>query len=132
MRKWNGRILLKREIDMVIESDAYRLGWGASCLTQRTGGLRTKKEQTMHINSLELLAATLATKTFAKNKSRVLILLRIDNTTAESYINNLGGTVSQEPIALAKELWMWCLERKIHISSQHLRGALNVTVDADS
>lgn len=117
---------------MVIESDASRSGWGASCLTKRTGGPWTKKEQTMHINCLELLAATLATKTFAKNKSRVSILLRIDNTTAVSYINNLGGTVSQELITLAKELWMWCLERNIHISAQHLPGALNVIADAES
>ena len=68
MRKWNGRTLLKREIDMVIELDASHLGWGASCLTQRTGGPWTKKEQTMHINCMELLAAILATKTFAKTK----------------------------------------------------------------
>ena len=86
----------------------------------------------MHINSLELLAATLAIKTFAKNKSRLSMLLRIDHTNAVSYINNLGGMVLKELIALTKEMWMWCLERNRHILAQHLPGALNGTADADS
>ena len=50
----------------------------------------------MHINCLELLAATLAVKTFVKNLTQVSVLLRIDNTTAVAYINNMGGTVSAE------------------------------------
>ena len=120
--KWNGRTLIKREIHMIKESDASRSGWATSCLMQRTGGPWIKKEQTMHTNFLELPETTLAIKILSKNKTRVSILLRIDNTTAVSYRNNLGGTVSHELIALAKELWMWCLERNIHISAQHLPG----------
>lgn len=40
--------------------------------------------------------------------------------------NNRGGTVSRELVALTRELWMWCLERNIHIRVQHLPGVLNV------
>jgi len=36
----------------------------------------------MHIDCLELLAATLATKTFTKFNTAVSILSRIENTTA--------------------------------------------------
>ena len=81
---------------------------------------------------LELLAATLAVKTFVKNLTQVSVLLRIDNTTAVAYINNMGGTVSAELVALAWSPWMWCLERNIRITAQYLPGVQNAIADAES
>ena len=69
MCKWNGKTLIKREIDMIIESDASLTGWGAACQGQRTVGPWTLQEAQMHINCLELLAATFAVHTFAKARS---------------------------------------------------------------
>ncbi|XP_065902413.1 uncharacterized protein [Dysidea avara] len=132
MCRWNGKTLVQRDIDLVIESDASLEGWGAHCSRQRTGGPWSQQERSMHINCLELLAATLATKTFAKSKTSISILLRIDNTTAVAYINNLGGTVSRELVMLTRNLWMWCLERNIHITAVHLPGALNTIADTES
>ena len=129
MRRWNGKSLI---IDLTIESDASLIGWGAVSRGQRTGGPWTEEEAQMHINCLELLAATFATQTFAKEITDTTILLKIDNTTAVAYINNLGGTISQDLVVLAKDLWMWCLERNIHIIAQHLPGVLNQTADAES
>ena len=43
-----------------------------------------------------------------------------------------GGTVSKELVNLTKELWMWCLEKNIHITAQHLPGAQNFIADAES
>ena len=68
MSRWNGKTLLKQDIDIVIDSVASLEGWGAHCFDQRTGGLWSRQEHVMHINCLELLAVTLATKTFAKSK----------------------------------------------------------------
>ena len=106
MCRWNGKIFIRRDIDLVIDSDASLEGWGVCCSRQRTGGLWSQRERSMHINCLELLAATLATKTFAKSKTAISILLRIDNTTAVAYINNLGGTASRELVILTRDLWM--------------------------
>ena len=132
MLKWNGKSLIKKEIDLTIDSDASLTGWGAHCSYQSTGGAWSCQEATMHINCLELLAAILAVKSFAKLKSRISILLRIENTTAVAYINNLGGTVSSELVQLTRSLWMWCLERNIHITAQYLPGSQNVIADAES
>ena len=132
MRKWNGKTLLQKEIDLTIESDASLTGWGAVCSYQRTGGPWSQMEKMMHINCLELLAATLAVQTFAKNSNRISLLLLLDNTTAVAYINNLGGTISKQLVGLAKDLWMWCLERNIHITAQHLPGKLNYLADTES
>ena len=132
MCKWNGKSILKTETDLTINSDASLSGWGARCHLQSTGGPWSEEEKRMHINCLELLAATLAVKSFAKHRSRISILLRIDNTTAVAYINHLGGTISQDLVELTKNLWIWCLERNIHITAQHLPGLLNTIADAES
>jgi len=86
----------------------------------------------MHINCLKLLEATLATKTFAKSKTAISILLRIDNTTVVAFINNLGGTASKELVMLTRYLWMWYLERNIHIIAVHLPGVLNTIAGTES
>ena len=86
----------------------------------------------MHINCLELLAATLAVKCFAKGKQDILIHLRMDNTTAVSYINKYGGTVSPTLNQLTKDLWLWCLARNITLEATHLAGIRNITADQES
>ena len=88
--------------------------WGAYCEGTYTGGPWSTREKQFHINCLELLAATLAVKTFLKNQENKHVLLLLDNTTAVAFVNNLGGTVSAQATKLARELWMWCLERQIH------------------
>ena len=62
--KWNGKPLKHKSEQVIISSDASLLGWGAACARDRTGGAWSVQEQAMHINSLELLAAMLAAKTF--------------------------------------------------------------------
>ena len=47
-------------------------------------------EKSLHINCLELLAATLAVQTYAREKSGISILLQLDNSTAVAYINRRG------------------------------------------
>ena len=117
---------------LIIESDASTQGWGATCQGSDTGGPWSALEKTWHINCLELLAATLALKTFVKNKTKLSVLLKLDNTSAVAYINNQGGTVSKKLVTLTRDLWMWCLERNIHIQAQYLPGAQNCIADRES
>ena len=131
MIKWNGKTILAMDPNLIVELDASK-GWGASCQGISTGGPWSAQEKTWHINCLELLAAFVALKTFVKNRTGVSVLLKVDNTTAVAYINNQGGTVSRDLVSLTRDLWMWCLERNIHIQAQHLPGVLNRTADAES
>uniref|UniRef100_A0A1X7SYM3 Reverse transcriptase domain-containing protein n=1 Tax=Amphimedon queenslandica TaxID=400682 RepID=A0A1X7SYM3_AMPQE len=85
MITWNGRAVVSTEPDLTIESDASMLGWGASYQGTSTGGLWSHQEKQWHINCVELLAATLAVKTFLKNKVGISVLLKINNTTAVAY-----------------------------------------------
>ena len=133
LEKWNGKPVLPSKPDLVLETDASLLGWGARCEEIPTGGLWSLEERNqLHINCLELLWGALAVKTFAKNLTGVHIHLKMDNTTAISYINRMGGTRSYTLSEMACNFWSWCLERGIYLSAEHLLGIYNVTADVES
>ena len=132
MEDWNGKAILAPKPQLTIESDASLLGWGAHCGGVSTGGLWSPEERCRHINCLELMGASLAVKTFAKDRENLNIRLRMDNTTAIAYVNRMGGTHSHQLSAIASSLWQWCLQRRILLSAEHLPGAQNVSADAES
>ena len=73
LKAWNGKALVSGESDLIIETDASRKGWGASCMAQTTGGRWSLQEQHLHINCLELLAGAFALKAFTKNKAQMRV-----------------------------------------------------------
>ena len=78
--------------DLIICSDAAKTGgWGAVCHLGATGGAWSKEERELNINVQELLAAELAIKTFTKDRKPKAIHMRIDNTSALSYLVKMGG-----------------------------------------
>ena len=129
---WNGKTIMTDKPSVVIESDASTRGWGASCEGARTGGPWSSEERQWHINCLEALAAFHAVKCFVRDKKSITVLLRMDNTTAVAYVNKLGGTVSLRLNIIAKELWLWCMNRDITLVAEHLPGVLNTIADQES
>ena len=134
MQNYNKAPLLADPPDLVIESDASRLGWGATLKGQelRTGGQWSTSEQEMHINCLELLAASLAIQTFAKERQNINILVRTDNVSTRAYINHFGGTHPWPMNHLAIQVWKWCIDRKIFLTAEHLPGIMNQVADKES
>lgn len=112
--------------DMEIFTDASTTGWGAVCHTERAHGLWGKSERERHINYLEIKAAFLGLKTFAKNSFDVQILMRIDNVTALAYINKMGRTKYRSLHNLTKEIWEWCMERRIWIFAEYIASKENL------
>ena len=94
-----------------------------------TGGRWSLQESTHHINCLELLAGSLAVKCFTKSKAKAQVLLLMDNVTAVTYINNMGGTHSRLLSQLAKNLWDWCLSHNVLLSAQYIPGIQNIQAD---
>jgi len=96
-----------------------------------TGGLFSEEEQTNHINYLEILACFFTLKTFCLSLRNCHIKAMIDNTTAISYINNMGRrTISRNQ--LTRDLWLWYIERNLWITAAHIPGKLNVIADSES
>ena len=57
------------------------------------------------------------------------IRIKSDNTTAISYINNMGGIVSDSCNHLSKTIWYYCINRKVWLSAVHIPGKDNETAD---
>ena len=125
----NGKGLLREQPNMILKSDASLAGWGAVYQDQKIGGPWTVEEKSLHINCLELLGATFAVQSFARDRQNVVIQIHLDNTTAVAYVNHMGGTRSPQLCAMAKSLWDWCLQRHIFIVASHIPGVINVEAD---
>lgn len=118
--------------ELEIFSDSSLTGWGVACNDNSLGGPWTLEESKKHINYLELLAAFIGLKTYAVNYRNCQILLRIDNTTAISYINRMGGVQFIHLNSLAKEIWQWCEKRGIFIFASYIQSKENYIADAES
>ena len=96
------------------------------------GGRWNWIENKCHINSLELQAAFFCLKSFRKNKTRLNVLLKLDNTTAVAYINKKEGGVSASYNKLEKDIWNWAKRRDIWINASYVPGVKNTTADLRS
>ena len=56
----------------------------------------------------------------------------MDNSTAVAYITSMGGTKSTYANKLAKKIWYWCIDNRVHISAAHIPGATNIEADKES
>ena len=65
-----------------------------------------------------LKATFFALKSFLKNKINQVICLKLDNTTAVAYLNNMGGTHCSQLLRLTLEIWEWCEKKSVCISSR--------------
>jgi len=118
--------------DLEIFSDASLTGWGAVCNKVRTHGFWSLEEKHYHINYLELLAIFHALRCFASQMRGSEILLRVDNSTALSYVNRMVFIKFPTLSNLARKIWDWCAERDIFIYAAYIPSAQNIEADAES
>ena len=92
--------------DLTIFSDASLESWESTDQVAEIRGRWNHIENKCHINSLALQVAFFYLKVFCKNKTRLHVLLKQNNTTAVAYINKKGG-ISTSCNKLAKDIWNW-------------------------
>ena len=124
--------ILRTEALVVTESDASRLGWGAVCQEVHTGGTWTPSELNYHINYLKLKGAFLALQSSVKEMSNIGILIRMDDRTAITYINKMGGPAMSQLCCLALQIWQWCQGCNITLHAEYLPGKDNTKTDWES
>jgi hypothetical protein len=126
--------ITRSQPDVVIETDASRLGWGCNCtsLNKSAGGPWRQTENNHHINVLELQAVYFALQSLFNDKNDMHIHILVDNTTAVAYIREQGGSHSLECNAMVRNIWMWAYERNIWLSVSHIPGKLNQSADFES
>lgn len=121
-----------QNFSLEIFSDSSLSGWGCYCNGVSASGFWNEQEERNHINYLELLAAFFALKCFASDSSQCEILLRLDNTTAISYINRAGGVQFPHLSELSRKIWNWCEKRKIWLKASYISSKENVEADRAS
>lgn len=117
--------LRQPHFELEIYSDASRTGWGAVCANSNIFGKWKDSEKLHHINYLELMAAFLGIKSFANKVTKCAILLRVDNTTAISYLNRMGGIKYPHLNNLTRTIWQWCEARGIWIFASYVNTKEN-------
>ena len=130
------RIIGIHDHTLTITSDASGLGWGATNGKTHIGGRWNRVEKLRaecnEINYLEMLAAFHGLRAFCAKVQGVHILLRMDNTTAVAYVNNMGGIKSISCNEMAKMMWHWCIQRNIFLTASYLPGSQNEVADKKS
>ena len=128
--------MYRDQASIEIRTDASGQGWGATNLISNTGGRWNAQERERatgnEINYLEMLAAGLGLRSFCSDTKDTHVLLRLDNTTAVAYLNNMGGVKSQACNEMALQIWDWCSSRGIWITASHIAGSKNTEADAMS
>jgi hypothetical protein len=116
--------------DLILFSDASGSGWGGYNETEnlRLSGVWDSLEQTLHINILEIKACQLTITSFCNNKTSLHVRIYTDNTTTCAYINKFGGKHSNLD-DIARDIWLWCVARNIHLTAAHIPGKENTVAD---
>ena len=124
----NGLTIRRETPNLILETDAPQIGWGAVIGKNSTQGRWSSKENTDHINILELKAIYFALRSLCSNLLNTDICIRTDSSTAVSYINNQGGSIIPL-LEISKKIWLWCAERNIFISAVHIAVKMNFEPD---
>lgn len=125
--------LVREQPAAFLSSDASKLAWGGFDNTTgiTTGGYWSAIESRSHINCLEIMAALFTLKSLARNYSNQHVRIYLDNTTAVSYINRMGGRMKNLN-SWARKIWIWCCKHNIWLSAAHLPGVHNIEADLQS
>ena len=111
----------------IIKLDPSGYAWGAVMKNEVTHGMLGDEEKTEDINVLELKTAMLGVLSFCRNLHDCHIRIELDNTTAVSYINNMGGTHFFKCNKLSRQLILWCKFKRIWLSACNIAGKANVS-----
>lgn len=117
--------------DITLITESSLKGWGGVIegTPNRTNGRWLYQESKFHINYLELTAILLTLQSLCNHVQRCHIELLCDNTTAVSYICNMGGVKPRVCNDMTREIIMWRMARHLILSISHLPDKLNIAAD---
>ncbi|XP_050693987.1 uncharacterized protein LOC126984394 [Eriocheir sinensis] len=126
------RQIFRASTDIDLYTDASGTGWGGHLNQQTTSGFWSIEKKQFHISALELKAILLTLKTFRLELCGKYIKVFCDNTTAMTYINEMGGTKSLICNDISTSIWEWCVANNAWVTCSHIPGKENVMADITS
>ena len=125
---WNGRPIKKQMVDLQLETDASKIGWGARLLDKEASGTWSHYMSNQPSNVRELMAILLALLSFRDSVENKNVQVLTDNISALANLNKFGGpTLILTNISRA--LWNVAIKYNVNLSARHLSGRLNVEAD---
>lgn len=127
VREKNGSDIRPPKIEYYLETDSSKSGWGAAFQGENANGRWTESEAKLHINILEIKAVYFALLSLCRSLRNTHLCVKCDNSTAVAYVNKGGSILSLNSVA--KDIWLWCEKRNIHISAVFVSGVRNIRAD---
>ena len=114
---------------VVILTDASKVGWGATCENWTLKGVWSLQETKEHINCLEMKAVLLTLQSRPEFLRGKVVCFRIDNLSVVYYLNKQGGTRSLSLLYYTEQVLRLAAELDMVIQAVHIKGELNVLAD---
>ena len=124
--------ITRGHVDIIINSDASKRGWGAATSDSSTGGLWTAEEAKEHIHFLEMLAELFPLQSFRTLTHGKHDKVMVDYTTTESTINQMGTSHSPKLNKLTNDIGDSRIEQHIWLTMTYIPGCENVEADKES
>ncbi len=114
---------------VMLTTDASFTGSGAVMIGRSARGLWEGHHLTWQINCLEMFAVFRALKHFLPELREHHVLVRTDNTSVVSYINQQGGLRSRPLYRLAQQILLWAQGKFLSLRAVYIPGHLNQGAD---
>ena len=119
----------EEEVAIICTDASSLIGWGA-CWNEKTlQGMWNDEEKREHINWMEIVAGLKAICAWQDELAGKLVLLKMDNQVAVSYVN-YGAGRCRELTRMSEKLTLLGIERSITIVAIWIAGEENTIADA--
>lgn len=120
-----------KKVSFTIHTDASSSGWGSwSSSNQEAFGSWSDKEQSFHINYLELLAIWFSLNCFVSQIKNKCVHIVTDNISAMFYVKKMGGTHSSQMCKLAIKIWKFCIVHNTWLRTSYIPSLDNCLADS--
>ncbi|XP_045124296.1 uncharacterized protein LOC123512156 [Portunus trituberculatus] len=126
------RVIFRSAAELELFTNASNSGWGGSLNQVSPGSSWSLEETSLHINALELKAILFTLQAFWQEVKGKHIKNFCDNSTAVTYVNEMGGTKSLPCNDLSILIWDWCVDNEVWITCSHIPGKANYEADEAS
>ena len=128
LMSWNGAPLCKRAVEIQVETDALKTGWGGMTMLLEASGMWTKEVSFQPSNYHKLLAVLKTLQSLKTVLEGKVVQVLSDNITTVCYINSLGGP-SPLMTRLMKVIFTHVHENRMVLLAKFLARSRNCHAD---